>query len=282
MTQVSRKGFRDKNGKQVVIVPNIPGATAGNLASFDAEGNLQDSGKKPADFVPNVPSATSGNLASFDAEGNLQDSGKKASDFAPASHVHELIKGEGTGTNAGDSAAVVAGANTIDIEIEKSGVLYNAEINTTNFANLLRALQDPAAPASEGNALITNGLVYAALAGKSNVVHTHLPKDVTGLIPEFISFYSGTIDLDDHIDTNASGMKRLVIQNKDSSDVKPLSVLTSGAGIHIHENSFTNTAFISSGDYALITVYFITGGQIHEHESCYLVSLDGIFVESNQ
>lgn len=44
MTKVSRKGFRDKNGKQVVIVPNVPGATEGNLASFDAEGALQDSG----------------------------------------------------------------------------------------------------------------------------------------------------------------------------------------------------------------------------------------------
>ena len=251
MTQVSRKGFVDKKGQQVVIVPNIPGATAGNLASLDENGNLQDSGKK-------------------------------ASDFAPASHVHELIKGEGTGVNARDSAAVVAGANTIDIEIEKSGVLYNAEINTTNFANLLRALLDPAAPVSAGNALITNGMVYAALAGKANAAHMHLPKNVIGLIPEFITYYSGTIDLDDHIDTNASGMKRLVIQNKDSSDMKPLSVLISGAGIHIHENSFANIASLSSEEYALITVYFITGDQSHEHECCYLVSLDGIFVESNQ
>lgn len=44
MTQVSRKGFVDKNGQKVVIVPNVPGATEGNLPNFDAEGNLQDSG----------------------------------------------------------------------------------------------------------------------------------------------------------------------------------------------------------------------------------------------
>ena len=44
MTQVSRKGFVDKNGNQVSIVPNVPGATSGNLASFDAEGNLRNSG----------------------------------------------------------------------------------------------------------------------------------------------------------------------------------------------------------------------------------------------
>ena len=52
MTQVSRKGFVDKNGQQVVIVPNVPGATSGNFASLDGEGNLQDSGKNPADFAP--------------------------------------------------------------------------------------------------------------------------------------------------------------------------------------------------------------------------------------
>lgn len=51
MTQVSRKGFVDKNGNQVSIVPNVPGATSGNLASFDAEGNLKDSKIKPSYFI---------------------------------------------------------------------------------------------------------------------------------------------------------------------------------------------------------------------------------------
>lgn len=50
MTQVSRKGFVDKNGQKVVIVPKVPGATSGNIASFDEEGNLQDSGI-PAELV---------------------------------------------------------------------------------------------------------------------------------------------------------------------------------------------------------------------------------------
>lgn len=54
MTQVSRKGFRDKNGKQVVIVPKVPGATAGNFVSIDAEGNLQDSGLAAGDVITNI------------------------------------------------------------------------------------------------------------------------------------------------------------------------------------------------------------------------------------
>lgn len=58
MTKVSRKGFVDKNGQQVVIVPNVPGATAGNLASFDAEGNLQDCGKA----IDQSPTENSTNL----------------------------------------------------------------------------------------------------------------------------------------------------------------------------------------------------------------------------
>lgn len=44
MEEVTRKGFVDKNGKQVAIVPKVPGSTEGNLPKFDAEGNLQDSG----------------------------------------------------------------------------------------------------------------------------------------------------------------------------------------------------------------------------------------------
>ena len=54
MTKVSRKGFVDKNGQKVVIVPNVPGATAGNLASLDEEGNLRDSGLAAGDVITNI------------------------------------------------------------------------------------------------------------------------------------------------------------------------------------------------------------------------------------
>ena len=51
-------------------------------------------GKSPADHThpakaDKVTGATSGNLAGLDADGNLTDSGKKAGDFAGASHDHD-------------------------------------------------------------------------------------------------------------------------------------------------------------------------------------------------
>ena len=103
-----------------------------------------------------------GHLAEFDENGQIKDGGAK-SQFAAAVHSHDMIKKEGTGTYEGDSAAIVTGVDSIDIEIEKSGTLYNAEIDSTNFANLQRALQSPVAPASSGDKLVTNGQVYAAI-----------------------------------------------------------------------------------------------------------------------
>ena len=131
MTQVSRKGFRDKNGKQVAIVPKVPGATSGNLASFDAEGNLQDSGKKPADF-------------------------------AEAGHSHSVI----LDASAESSISIDEGIISIAIEGEGSG--GETEINGDNISNLHRALEDPvkstdAAPTYNDHSLITSGAVKAAI-----------------------------------------------------------------------------------------------------------------------
>ncbi len=66
----------------------VSGATSGNFAALDSNGNLTDSGKKASDFVTDVSgkadkvaSATENNFAALDSNGNLKDSGKKASDF---------------------------------------------------------------------------------------------------------------------------------------------------------------------------------------------------------
>lgn len=53
------------------------------VSELEEHGGVEDPTK--ADKVEN---ATVGNLASLDANGNLQDSGKKASDFAPTNHTH--------------------------------------------------------------------------------------------------------------------------------------------------------------------------------------------------
>ena len=66
----------------------VSGATSGNFAALDSNGNLTDSGKKASDFVTDVSgkadkvaNATENNFAALDSNGNLKDSGKKASDF---------------------------------------------------------------------------------------------------------------------------------------------------------------------------------------------------------
>ena len=66
-------------------------ATSGNFATFDANGQVVDSGTKPGDFLTEhqdisgkadkVEDATAGNFAALDADGNLVDSGKSPDDF---------------------------------------------------------------------------------------------------------------------------------------------------------------------------------------------------------
>lgn len=134
MTKVSRKGFVDKNGQKVVIVPNVPGATAGNLASFDAEGNLQDSGKKPADF-------------------------------ALAGHSHSAI------VDASTESSISIDEGIISIAIEGEGSGGETEINADNIGNLHRALQDPVKnydpdSAYSNDKLITAAAVLHKLSGK--------------------------------------------------------------------------------------------------------------------
>ena len=64
-----------------------------NVAEFatKAQGDKADTALQAADIVgkaDKVTGATSGNFAGLDANGNLTDSGKKASDFAEAGHKH--------------------------------------------------------------------------------------------------------------------------------------------------------------------------------------------------
>lgn len=72
----------------------VSGATNGNFAGLDSNGNLTDSGSKASDFLTShqdisgkadkVSSPTSGNFAGLDSNGNLTDSGHKHSDYKTA------------------------------------------------------------------------------------------------------------------------------------------------------------------------------------------------------
>ena len=66
----------------------VTGATSGDIATLDANGNLTDGGKKISDFATTtsvaskadkVSGATAGNIAKLDANGNLADGGIDAS-----------------------------------------------------------------------------------------------------------------------------------------------------------------------------------------------------------
>ena len=68
----------DINGFNEVIetkADKVEGATEGNFAGLDENGNLTDSGKKAADFIAKVSGATVENLATLTAEGGLADGG---------------------------------------------------------------------------------------------------------------------------------------------------------------------------------------------------------------
>lgn len=82
--------YPDVSGK----ADKVSGATNGNFAGLDANGNLTDSGKKASDFATSaqisgkadkVSGATSGHFAGLDSNGNLTDSGKSASDLLTVS-----------------------------------------------------------------------------------------------------------------------------------------------------------------------------------------------------
>lgn len=78
----------------------VSGATTGNFAGFDSNGNLTDSGSKASDFLTQhqdisgkadkVQNAITGNLAGLDANGNLTDSGYAPSDLNSVAEYDDL------------------------------------------------------------------------------------------------------------------------------------------------------------------------------------------------
>lgn len=122
----------------------VSGATNGNFAGLDSNGNLTDSGSKASDFLTShqdisgkadkVQSATNGDFAGLDANGNLTDSGSKAADFAAASHTHtvsQITDFPTLGTAAAkDSTNAVTQSST---DLVESGAVYS-EVSSLNSA----------------------------------------------------------------------------------------------------------------------------------------------------
>ena len=95
----------------------VSGATEGNFAGLDENGNLTDSGHKHSDYLTahqditgkadKVASATSGNFAGLDSNGNLVDSGHKHSDYLTQHQdiTGKVDKNQGAG-NAGKALGI--------------------------------------------------------------------------------------------------------------------------------------------------------------------------------
>ena len=98
--KVGINGSLDPNSHEYKIAHKAnkpPSSTAGNLASLDSNGNLQDSGYKPTDFTTQddisnkankVLGAVNDNFVALKSDGDIKDSGKKAADFANVVHTH--------------------------------------------------------------------------------------------------------------------------------------------------------------------------------------------------
>ena len=92
----------------------VSGATSGNLAELDASGNLVDSGVTESDKADKVSGATSGNLAELDGSGNLVDSGVATSSLGEfATGTYSVALGVST---ADDSGNISHGLGTNDID----------------------------------------------------------------------------------------------------------------------------------------------------------------------
>ena len=133
LTLVSGKGLRvDISGK----ADKVSGATSGNFAGLDSNGNLTDSGKKAADFATadhthsdkadKVSSATNGDLAGLDANGNLTDSGVAAANV--------LVKPSTATTD--NLAAFNSSKQPVDSGIPKADVVTKIASPTAN--NLIK------------------------------------------------------------------------------------------------------------------------------------------------
>lgn len=229
-----------------------------------------------------IGGVTPGNLAAFDDEGKIVDGGPKSQ------FDHNFIADD---ENNGISVA----EGVIDIQLYDGETGGELSIPVDELPNLARALQDPAAPAEDGNKLITNGQVYSALAGKANTnhthsgyaltQHTHLPVDIQGAIPTFVS-YDGTAALDlDGLIEDDWGMRRLCIQNNSSEAALPIyNLFTWDASIPLHINTHSS-ATLDIDEYVMVTIYKIdkhmNPDDEHEHDLCYFITIDGIFDDGN-
>ncbi len=184
--KVGINGSLDPNSHEYKIAhkPNKPpSSTAGNLASLDSNGNLQDSGYKPTDFTTQddisnkankVLGAVNDNFVALKSDGDIKDSGKKAADFANVVHTH-------TGADIiseVSNADMVDGKHASEFEpvIPIKGTAFNKDFGTaedTVCEGNDERLYDDRPPIAHANSHITGGadtIPDADLEGNSGLM----------------------------------------------------------------------------------------------------------------
>lgn len=135
--------------------------------TLEEHGGAEDLTK--ADKVEN---ATAGNLASLDDEGNLQDSGESTESFAKASHTHAMLVALSSGQRPTIYASVWVyrneeTGNFIELMVRDGSENKSVVIGAANIPNLTRAIATPSSsPEDDTTKLITSKAVYDALQSK--------------------------------------------------------------------------------------------------------------------
>ena len=172
-----------------------------DLATFDITALLNAKADK-------VSGATNGNFAGLDANGNLTDSGKKAADFAAASHTHAISEVTGlsdkiteidskfTTLNGTGEGSV---SKTVDAAINDFATKISDDGTVNTFKELVDyvAAHGPEAATMAGN-IQTNANDIDALEGRATALeadqHTHTNKTVIdGITADKVTSWDGIV-----------------------------------------------------------------------------------------
>jgi hypothetical protein len=163
----------------------VVGATFGNFASLDGDGNLIDSGITALNpGMQLVDNPIENNLIAMDALGDSKDAGLAITDLALVMHVHAIADVTGLQTILDGKASLVhvhtiGDVTGLQVELDGKALLVHTHV-INDIAGLQTAL-DGKAPLVHIHAISDVTGLQTALDGKASTVHIHAISDVTGL-----------------------------------------------------------------------------------------------------
>lgn len=226
----------------------VSGATDGNFAALDSNGNLTDSGHKHSDYLTShqditgkmdkVTGATGGDLPVFDANGNVVDSGLKPSD------IHTDISGKAdkvTGATAGNFAGLDSNGNLTDSGSKASDFLTSNDITG-------KADKVVGATGGDFPVLDSNGNLVDSGTKPSDFLTSH--QDITGKADKVTGATGGDFaGLDSNGNLVDSGYTASDFMNQTDKSSINQAISRLRSDIAIVEDESTATHIISEGSY---------------------------------